>query len=251
MSMQAFIRDQAQRVADAMTNQRRVETIERQVQNILEDIANGNRPKITSINTDQDLYDELVALGIVKPLDRVRDDRRGTGASSRPSAKTRLSFTVPRSSLSRVESDRGLESLATAELNKMMADNNVRLRELTLLLEDEDTADDESRKKLEADNAKLVATQRKIWWIIDTRNKQQVDAGKQKTPPPQTPLYNEAKRKKRVEFTESARAEPDAKRRYKQRLSDDEKEDSEIEGAGASGNEDDEIGDGDLYADVD
>jgi hypothetical protein len=244
--MQAFIRDQAQRVADAMTNQRRVETIERQVQNILEDIANGNRPKITSINTDQDLYDELVALGIVKPLDRVRDDRRG----SRPPAKPRLSFTVPRSSLNRVESDRGLESLATAELNKMMADNNVRLRELTLLIEDEDN-DEEGRKKLEADNAKLVATQRKIWWIIDTRNKQTVDAGKLKTPPPQTPLYNEAKRKKRVEFTESALAEPDAKRRYKQRLSDDEKEDGEIEGANASGNEDDEIGDGDLYADVD
>ena len=93
------------------------------------------------------------------------------------------------------------------------------------------------------ENAKLVATQRKIWWIIDTRNKQ---AGvptnkKRQQPPAQTPIYKEAKRIKRVEFPDDGE-EPEAKRRYKANIEDESKEDGEIVAGGA-----DEQSSGGLY----
>ena len=237
--MKAFIHDQAQRIADAIKNQRRVETVENQVQNILEEIASsGSVPKIAPGSVDEDLYDELLSLGVIKRSNSSSSSATSRARSSKSPQQHVNNRFVPPTSTDAAD----FSNQSTIELNALMTHNNERLRELTLQLEDDDM-EDERRKKLEVENAKLVATQRKIWWIIDTRNKQ---AGvptnkKRQQPPAQTPIYKEAKRIKRVEFPDDGE-EPEAKRRYKANIEDESKEDGEIVAGGA-----DEQSSGGLY----
>jgi hypothetical protein len=191
MSMKKYISEQARSIADAFQARQRVDKIDQQVRGIMEDLQYGNEPKIQRGLIDDELYNELEALGIVgekqsKPA--AAQNKRRKGIRALP-----INFPSPPP---RAEQSKYVK-VSTSDLQSGFDSNTNNLASLVVDIDNE--SDDAQRGVLQERHDRLLKTQQEIWSELDRRR----DDRKRKQPPAQTPLYLEAKRAKGIAFAKS------------------------------------------------